>query len=182
MGIDSVSGTSACLNCGFQVSENLVVSEIGFQEGSSGKVSVIGELVSTDGANGLSSTARQGQSRGTFPCTDYRAVSVAKAKQQMQELANALNVVAPQVDAALRIFKLAMHHSFLQGRKTNHVVAACLYIACRRALTPHMLLDFSEVLSVNVYILVRRHRHNMYHPCISSSSSVLVVVRRDMCI
>ena len=41
----------------------------------------------------------------------------------------------------------------MQGRKTTHVVAACLYIACRQQKTQHMLIDFSDALQVNVYTL-----------------------------
>lgn len=50
-------------------------------------------------------------------------------------------------------FRLALQNNFLQGRQTDHVVAACLYIACRRAKTPHMLIDFSEILQANLYTL-----------------------------
>lgn len=34
-----------------------------------------------------------------------------------------------------------------------HVVAVCLYIICRQEHSPHMLLDFSDALSVNVFVL-----------------------------
>ncbi|XP_071323708.1 transcription factor IIIB 90 kDa subunit-like isoform X2 [Trachinotus anak] len=40
-----------------------------------------------------------------------------------------------------------------RGRKTEHVIAACLYLVCRTEGTPHMLLDLSDLLQVNVYIL-----------------------------
>lgn len=43
---------------------------------------------------------------------------------------------------------LAVQNNFVQGRKTQHVVAACLYIVCRRDRTPHLLIDFSDVLQV----------------------------------
>jgi transcription factor IIIB subunit 2 len=39
------------------------------------------------------------------------------------------------------------------GRRTAHVVAACLYIVCRREKTPHLLIDFSDVLQINLYVL-----------------------------
>lgn len=34
-----------------------------------------------------------------------------------------------------------------------HVIAACLYLVCRTEGTPHMLLDLSDLLQVNVYVL-----------------------------
>lgn len=40
----------------------------------------------------------------------------------------------------------------MQGRKTSNVCAACMYIVCRREKTPHMLIDFSEVLQVRALL------------------------------
>jgi transcription factor IIIB subunit 2 len=34
-----------------------------------------------------------------------------------------------------------------------HVVAVCLYVKCREDKSPHMLIDFSDALSVNVFTL-----------------------------
>ncbi len=48
---------------------------------------------------------------------------------------------------------LAIQKNFVQGRKTANVVAACLYIVCRREKSPHLLIDFSDVLQTNVYVL-----------------------------
>jgi transcription factor IIIB subunit 2 len=57
------------------------------------------------------------------------------------------------VDAAHRLFTVAVEKNFVQGRRTTHVVAACLYIACRQEKSQHMLIDFSDTLQVNVYTL-----------------------------
>ena len=57
------------------------------------------------------------------------------------------------VDAAHRWFTIAVEKNFVQGRGTIHVVAACLYIACRQEKSQHMLIDFSDALQVNVYTL-----------------------------
>jgi transcription factor IIIB subunit 2 len=48
---------------------------------------------------------------------------------------------------------VAVEKNFVQGRRTTHVVAACLYIACRQEKSQHMLIDFSDALQVNVYTL-----------------------------
>jgi transcription factor IIIB subunit 2 len=42
------------------------------------------------------------------------------------------------VEAAQRLFALAVTHHFIQGRRTNNVVAACLYTICRRERSPRM--------------------------------------------
>ena len=57
------------------------------------------------------------------------------------------------VDQAHRWYILALQHQFTRGRKANYIVAACLYIVCRMEKTPHMLLDFSDILQTSVYVL-----------------------------
>ncbi|XP_078263096.1 transcription factor IIIB 90 kDa subunit isoform X2 [Rhinoraja longicauda] len=48
---------------------------------------------------------------------------------------------------------MAVSKRLTRGRKMSHVVAACLYLVCRTEGTPHMLLDLSDLLQVNVYVL-----------------------------
>jgi transcription factor IIIB subunit 2 len=48
---------------------------------------------------------------------------------------------------------MAYDKNFIQGRNTKHVAAVCLYIACRKDKTPYLLIDFSDVLQTNLYIL-----------------------------
>uniref|UniRef100_UPI00398E6F58 BRF1 general transcription factor IIIB subunit b isoform X2 n=1 Tax=Pristiophorus japonicus TaxID=55135 RepID=UPI00398E6F58 len=48
---------------------------------------------------------------------------------------------------------MAVSKHLTRGRKMSHVVAACLYLVCRTEGTPHMLLDLSDLLQVNVYVL-----------------------------
>ena len=38
----------------------------------------------------------------------------------------------------------------MQGRNTSHVVAAAMYIVCRKEKTPHLLIDFSDELQVRL--------------------------------
>lgn len=33
------------------------------------------------------------------------------------------------------------------------MIAACLYVVCRREKLPHMLIDFADVLQTNLYVL-----------------------------
>ena len=72
---------------------------------------------------------------------------------QCQIVAARLNMGNQFVDIAFKYFQLAVEKNFVQGRKTVHVVASCLYIACRVIKSMHMLIDFSDSLSVNVYVL-----------------------------
>ncbi|XP_069494303.1 transcription factor IIIB 90 kDa subunit isoform X2 [Ambystoma mexicanum] len=55
----------------------------------------------------------------------------------------------------LRFRMMAVSKHLTRGRKMSHVIAACLYLVCRTEGTPHMLLDLSDLLQVNVYVLGR---------------------------
>lgn len=57
------------------------------------------------------------------------------------------------VEAGQRYYKLAYEKNFIQGRNISDVAGVCLYIGCRKEQTPHLLIDFSDVLQVNVYKL-----------------------------
>lgn len=74
-------------------------------------------------------------------------------RRRIAHLASALKLGSTHVDGAFRLFQLAVQHNFTQGRRTPNVVAACLYIFCRRNKTPHMLIDFSDVLQTNMFVL-----------------------------
>lgn len=52
-----------------------------------------------------------------------------------------------------RGFELGNDKNFTQGRPTSHVIAAALYIVCRKDGTPHLLIDFSDALQINLYVL-----------------------------
>ena len=56
-------------------------------------------------------------------------------------------------DAAQRWYTLAFTNNFTKGRKAQYVVACCLYIVCRLEKSSHMLIDFSDILSINVFTL-----------------------------
>ena len=54
---------------------------------------------------------------------------------------------------ALRYFKLALTYKFNQGRRSQYVIASCLYLVCRIQRTSHMLIDFSDKLKINLFTL-----------------------------
>ncbi|XP_028766914.1 transcription factor IIIB 90 kDa subunit-like isoform X1 [Neltuma alba] len=54
---------------------------------------------------------------------------------------------------ALTFYKIAMERNFTKGRKSEQVQAACLYIAFRAEDKPYLLIDFSNYLRTNVYVL-----------------------------
>jgi transcription factor IIIB subunit 2 len=75
------------------------------------------------------------------------------AAQRIQSVANVLHLSDQVVHAATRLYTLALEHKFTRGRRAMHVVAVCLYVACRQKETrQYMLIDFSDLLQVR-YIL-----------------------------
>lgn len=42
------------------------------------------------------------------------------------------------IDTAYNFYKLAVNKRLTRGRRTNHVVAACLYLVCRTERTPRI--------------------------------------------
>ncbi|XP_070044345.1 transcription factor IIIB 60 kDa subunit-like isoform X2 [Nicotiana tabacum] len=54
---------------------------------------------------------------------------------------------------ALSLYTIAVERNFTRGRRKEQVEAACVYIICRESNKPFLLIDFSEYLRINVYIL-----------------------------
>ncbi len=81
--------------------------------------------------------------------------TLANGRRKITHVANMLKLTNHYVESAFRLFNLAVEHNFVQGRKTIHIVAACVYIVCRQERSPVMLIDLSDVLRVNVFDLGR---------------------------
>lgn len=77
-------------------------------------------------------------------------MTIDNGRKSIAQLAASLALQTHHIDSAHRYFKLAVEHRFIQGRKTEHVVAVCLYIVCRYEKTSHMLLDFADALQVGL--------------------------------
>lgn len=146
------SGASVCTECGVVVEENAIVSSIEFVEGAGGASSMVGQFVSATSSKAYTGSGggrggRYGFSRAS------RETTLANGRRRIQDVASRLRLGSHYVDAAHRLFTIAVEKNFVQGRRTTHVVAACLYIACRQEKSQHMLIDFSDALQVNVYVL-----------------------------
>eukprot|EP01135_Chromosphaera_perkinsii_P004216 Nk52_evm5s272 gene=Nk52_evmTU5s272 len=146
---DPARGNAVCVNCGCVLEDSIIVSEVTFADNQAGGTSVVGQFVSAEGSKGYSVGPGFQHGYGR----ESREVTLTNGRRRIAGLAATLRLNTHHVDAAQQFFKLAVQRNFIQGRKTVHVVAACLYIVCRTEQTPHMLLDFSDILQVNVYVL-----------------------------
>lgn len=79
-------------------------------------------------------------------------ITLDKGRRRIRDLASSLKMV-PRAEAASRLFSLAVERNFHKGRRMANVCCACLYVVCRQNKTPHMLIDFADVLETNVYVL-----------------------------
>ena len=106
---------------------------------------MVGQFVGN--SRGLNRGGQYGFSRQS------RENTLASGKRRIQDVAALLRLGNHFVDAAHRLFTIAVEKNFVQGRRRAHVVAACLYTACRQEKSQHMLIDFSDALQINVYTL-----------------------------
>ena len=143
---DTSRGDAVCIQCGTVLEENTIVNEVTFAQDAGGGSSVVGQFVAaTPGA----------ASAGLGFSKESREVAYSNGQRHISQLAAALRLAEHHQEAAQRLFMLAVQHNFIQGRRTQNVIAACMYTVCRREKTPHMLIDFSDVLQVRVRVRVR---------------------------
>ena len=142
---DPSRGDAVCIQCGTVLEENTIVNEVTFAQDAGGTSSVVGQFVSA--------TPDVSVGAGIDFARDSREAAFVNGQRHIQQLANVLRLAEHHQEAAQRLFMLAVQHNFIQGRKTHNVIAACLYTVCRREKTPHLLIDFSDVLQSNVYVL-----------------------------
>ncbi|KAI5954439.1 BRF1 [Candida jiufengensis] len=142
----TAAGDVSCLRCGTVLEENPIVSEVQFGESSSGAAMVQGAMVGADQARATFAGGRQN-------AMESREQTISNGKRKIRRIAAALRIPDHISDAAGEWFKLALTMNFVQGRRSNNVLATCLYVACRKEKTPHMLIDFSSKLQISVYSL-----------------------------
>ncbi|XP_051908631.1 BRF1 RNA polymerase III transcription initiation factor subunit b isoform X2 [Hippocampus zosterae] len=148
--VDQARGSAVCTSCGSVLEDNIIVSEVQFVEGSGGVSSAVGQFVSTDGP---AKTPLIGSGFHTSVGKESRAQTLQSGRRQIYHLGNQLQLNQHCLDTAFNFFKMVVSRHLTRGRKTEHIIAACLYLVCRTEGTPHMLLDLSDLLQVNVYIL-----------------------------
>ncbi len=164
---DPSQGNSFCADCGAVLEENAVVSEVTFAELSSGASVLQGQFVASGkgrvtapnifgrrmGPLSGSSSTGSGAENGAAVVSESREITLANGKRRLGAVAAALGLGDHHVEMAHRWFTLALQHQFTRGRRSNNIIASCLYIVCRLERTPHMLLDFSDILQTSVYSL-----------------------------
>lgn len=150
--VDHARGDAVCMTCGSVLEDNIIVSEVEFVETGGGGSSAVGQFVSSE-AGGVNPAFGDGHLTGVG--RESRAQTLQRARQNINSLGHQLQMNKHCLDTALNFYKMALMKHLTRGRKSSHVIAACLYMVCRTEGTPHMLLDLSDLLQVNVYVLGR---------------------------
>ena len=141
----TAAGDIACSRCGTVQVENPIVSEVLFGESSSGAAMVQGAMVGADQARATTG--------GRQNAMESREQTLHSGKSKIRKIATALKIPDYIADAAGAWLSLALTNNFVQGRRSQNVLAACLYVACRKEKTHHMLIDFSSRLQISVFSL-----------------------------
>ncbi|GAA5895051.1 hypothetical protein JCM8208_000098 [Rhodotorula glutinis] len=152
-GEDSVvemDAQTVCTMCGTVMSENGIVSEITFGETSGGAAMVQGSYV---GADQTRARAPAGYRQRGIATQESREQTLLNGRRRIFELATGLRLSEHLSNVATRFFNLAVNCNFTKGRRTQYVAAACLYAATRQANGTQMLIDFSDLIEINVFVL-----------------------------
>ncbi|CAI9765718.1 unnamed protein product [Fraxinus pennsylvanica] len=136
---DYVEGKICCSLCGRVLDEDNFSNEPTFVKNAGGQSQLAGNYVKTI--------------QSDYSLSRERILN--EAYDGIQSLIYALGIDGGDSIArpALAFYKIAVERNFTRGRRKEQVEAACLYIACRENKKPYLLIDFSEHLRINVYVL-----------------------------
>ncbi|XP_021725776.1 transcription factor IIIB 90 kDa subunit-like isoform X1 [Chenopodium quinoa] len=132
-------GYVCCTLCGKVVDHDIYSNEPSFVKNAAGQSQLAGNYVKTVQTENAVSRER----------------TLNRAYDYIIHMAENLGVGGGDLLArpAVRFYEIAVEKNFVRGRKAEQVQAACLYIACRDNNKPFLLIEFSEFLRVNVYVL-----------------------------
>ena len=82
----------------------------------------------------------------TFYLDFYLTLSLGK--RRINTVGHQLQMNQHCIDTAYNFYKLAVNKRLTRGRRTNHVVAACLYLVCRTEKTPRIQNELSTLCAI----------------------------------
>lgn len=136
---DPDKGHLCCVVCGKVIDQDVYYSGPSFEKSSSGQSRLSGSILhSAASAYSLS-----------------RQKTLEKGRYEISTIVRHLNVGGGEsiINRAHNFYKIAVERNFTKGRRTSHVAAGCLYIACRQSEKAYLLIDFSDYLKISVYVL-----------------------------
>ncbi|ORD94887.1 TF3B [Enterospora canceri] len=134
MQTDSTRGIICCEECGMIQEENMIVNTIQFEKVQN-KSALHGQIVNVENKN---------------VGTKY-VDSCYYIKNTIKNICAKLSLNLKHADIAFRWYKLCLANNLTKGKSILYTLSACIYISCRQENTPHMLIDFSNVLRIDMY-------------------------------
>eukprot|EP01054_Gregarina_sp_Poly1_P003361 Gregarina_sp_Poly_1__3360@NODE_196_length_11576_cov_92_095925_g175_i0_p2_GENE_NODE_196_length_11576_cov_92_095925_g175_i0NODE_196_length_11576_cov_92_095925_g175_i0_p2_ORF_typecomplete_len590_score106_98TFIIB/PF00382_19/2_8e15TFIIB/PF00382_19/6_3e14BRF1/PF07741_13/1_6e03BRF1/PF07741_13/2_8e10TF_Zn_Ribbon/PF08271_12/8_5e07Prim_Zn_Ribbon/PF08273_12/0_0055Lar_restr_allev/PF14354_6/0_034Zn_Tnp_IS1595/PF12760_7/0_23AntiTRAP/PF15777_5/1_1Nudix_N_2/PF14803_6/4_3_NODE_196_length_11576_cov_92_095925_g175 len=137
-------GEEICTGCGGVLSESAMVDQITFSAGGRMTGSFVDTI--TGATRGFAALYGQRVSRQQ---------TLQRGWYNLERVANRLGLAQSLIEAAKRMYHLALNRNFTLGRNNLFVVSACLYAACRRDQSAYMMIDFSDAVLAPVRSLTQ---------------------------
>lgn len=136
---DNEFGKTCCSLCGRVLAEDNFAEEATFVKTADGQARMAGNIV------------RSIQSEST----ESRKRTLDDAHYGVESMMYAMGIDGGDEISGIcmRIYRMALDKNFTRGRRKEQVQAAILYTVCRMKEKPYLLIDFSEYLRINVYVL-----------------------------
>lgn len=131
---DTARGSIYCGECGMVQEENTIVSTLQFDSTTSKSI-LHGKVVNLDNTN---------------IGTNY-VDSSYHIKNTISSICIKLSLSTGHVERAFRWYKLCLQYSLSKGKSILYTLSACVYITCRQEGTPHLLIDFSNALRIDMF-------------------------------
>jgi transcription factor IIIB 90 kDa subunit len=90
---------------------------------------------------------------GTSVAHSHSRPTIDKARREMLNIARSIDISDETVERALGIYKVALSMNVVSGTRPS-VLCACLYAACRRERTSHVIYEFSDVCNENPHAIL----------------------------
>lgn len=151
---DDLNGFICCTGCGRVLDDNIYSSDPTFIKGAGGQSQFAGNFVKDSQYSSYGRLGGDSVHEYGFK-SDSHEKTLEKGREEIEIIAESLSVSGREdsVNAGHRLYIIAVERNFTRGRRTKQVAAACLYIVCRQEQKPFLLIDFSDVLQINVYVL-----------------------------
>lgn len=134
--VDSARGDAVCTNCGSVLEDNIIVSEVQFEEAAHGAASAVGQFVSSDTKGGATGYGKFHVGVGA----EAKEVTLRKARLGITHLSQQLRLNNRCIDTAFNFFRMALGLNLTRGRRNTHIYAACVYLSCRTEGTTRNIL------------------------------------------
>ena len=132
---DTTRGIICCEDCGMIQEENMIINTIQFDTSNSNKISMQGKVVNIENKN-----------IGTKYIDSSYYI-----KTTIKNICSKLCLNSKHSEIAFKWYKLCLANNLSKGKSILYTLSACIYISCRQEATPHLLIDFSNVLRIDMY-------------------------------